>query len=231
MEEIDLREIITIVWNKKSIIIVMVVIFAILGIGYTKFMVEPEYKSTATLALVKNATGDEGKITQTEITLNQKLVATYTELIKSTTVLREVIRNLEYNMDETVLRKNITVGLVSGTQLINISVANANPIMAKELTSEITNVFMKKVEEIYHINNISIVDEAKQPTQPYNINLMKNVVVFIAIGLIFSFGYIILTNLLDTTISGQEEAEKRLQLNVLACIPQYDYDMKKKGKK
>jgi capsular polysaccharide biosynthesis protein len=46
-----------------------------------------------------------------------------------------------------------------------------------------------------------------------------------------ALGIVFIRSLFDTTIKNSEEAEKRLGLTVLASIPQYDYEMKKKGKK
>lgn len=232
MEEIDVKEIFNILWNKKIAIILIVTIFVIIGIIYTKTMITPKYKSSSTLVLVKN-TNEEGEniITQTEVTLNQKLVATYTELIKSSKVVRKVIKNLNIEMEENTLKGNITVKLITNTQLIEIAVTNENPELAKQLTDEIVNVFKTNVQEIYKIDNINIIDEAKVPTVPYNINMIKNIVVFAMIGIIIAGVYIFIISLMDTTIKDAEKAEKQLGLTILAQIPQYDYDMKKKGGK
>ncbi|MBO5478811.1 MAG: hypothetical protein J6A04_03745 [Clostridia bacterium] len=230
MEEIDLKELFNIFWSKKLFIILITIFFAILGLFYTKYMVKPVYKSTATLVLTKsdNAEG----ITQTEITLNQQLVATYTELMKTNSILRPVIENLGYeDMTEEGLKQNIEVKLVSSTQLIEISVKNADPKRAKELTNEITNVFIAKAKDIYKLDNIHIVDEAKESETPYNINHKKDVLMFTVVGFILSAGVVFIRSLFDTTIKSAEEVEKRLGLTVLASIPQYDYEMKKKGKK
>lgn len=227
MEEIDLKELFSIFWSKKLFIIIVTVLFAVLGLFYTKYMVVPDYKSTATLVL-----REEGSITNTEITLNQQLVATYTELIKTNNVLRQVIQNLGYeDIKPEDLRNNISVGLVSSTQLIEISVKNADPNRAKELTNEITNVFIARAKEIYKLDNIRVMDEAKLSDTPYNINHKKDLLMFTAVGFILSAGFVFVRSLFDTTIKNNEEVEKRLGLTVLASIPQYDYEMKKKGKK
>lgn len=232
MEEINLKEIFNMFWSRKKMVIGIMIVAILAGLFYTKTMVKPDYKATVTLVLVKDTTGNnEETITQTEVTLNQKLVATYTELIRSISVLREVIQNQKMEIGENELRGKISVNLVQTTQLIEIAVKDANPEKAKVLANEITKVFMKKVEEIYKISNINIVDEAKIPTLPYNVNHTKDLMLAIAFGIFLSFVYVLIANMLDTTIKGQEETEKRLELPVLASIPQYDYEIKKKGGK
>lgn len=231
MEEIDLKELFTMFWGKKVFIIIVIILFALIGVFYTKFLVQPEYMSTATLVLTKND-NNGSTITQTEVTLNQQLVATYTELIKTSNILKQVIENLGYdNINLSDLRKDISVKLVTSTQLIEISVKNTDPEIARNLTNELSKVFIERVKDIYKLENIHIVDEAKVASEPYNVNNVKNVLIFTIIGIIVSFGAVFVMNLFDTTIKSTEEVEKRLELTVLAAIPQYDYEMKKKGKK
>lgn len=229
MEEIDLKELFNMFWSKKFIILIIVAIFIVIGVFYTKFMVKPDYKATATLVLTKN-TSNEETITQTEVTLNQKLVATYTQWIKSNNVLRQVISNLDTDISEDILRNSVSVNLVTNTQMIEVSVTNENPEMAQKYVNEITNVFIETIKETYKIDNISLVDKAKLPTAPYNISTKKNVFIFAFIGIVIAGGYVFIASMLDTTIKSAEAAEKRLGLNVLASIPNYDFETKKNKK-
>lgn len=231
MEEIDLKELFNIFWSKKLFIIMVTLTFAVLGLYYGKRIVIPDYKSTATLVLTKSNNTETSTITQSEVTLNQQLVATYTELIKTNNILRQVIDNLKYNdITEEDLRKNVEVQLVSTTQLIEVSVKNTDNVKAKELTNEIVKVFIEKTKEIYKLENIHMVDEAKVEEKPYNVNYKKDILIFAGIGFILAIGIVYIKSLFDTTIKNSEEIEKRLGLTVLASIPQYDYEMKKKGK-
>lgn len=231
MEEIDLKELFNIFWSKKLFIIMVTLTFAVLGLYYGKRIVIPDYKSTATLVLTKSNNTETSTITQSEVTLNQQLVATYTELIKTNNILRQVIYNLKYNdITEEDLRKNVEVQLVSTTQLIEVSVKNTDNVKAKELTNEIVKVFIEKTKEIYKLENIHMVDEAKVEEKPYNVNYKKDILIFASIGFILAIGIVYIKSLFDTTIKNSEEVEKRLGLTVLASIPQYDYEMKKKGK-
>lgn len=229
MEEIDLKELFNMFWSRKFVILFIIIVFIGIGIFYTKFMIKPDYKATATLVLTKNTSNDE-TITQSEVTLNQKLVATYTQWIKSNNVLRQVISNLNTDISEDALRNSVSVSLVTNTQMIEVSVTNANPEMAQKFANEITNVFIEKIKEIYKIDNISLVDKAKLPTGPYNISNTKNILIFAFIGVVIAGGYVFIASMLDTTIKSAEVAEKRLGLNVLASIPNYDFETKKSKK-
>lgn len=232
MEELDLKQLVNIFWNKRLQIISIVLIFLIIGVIYTFLFITPKYKSYTSLVLAKSDNvsedaKDTSTITQTDITLNQKLVSTYSELIKSKNVLREVIKNLNINEDEESLKGNITVSAVKDTELIQITVTNYYPDRASDIANEIAKVFTKKVGEIYHINNVYIVDEAESSYIPYNINHIKDILIFIAIGLAFSISYVLIVNLLDTTIKTAEDVEKQLEVTVLASIPVLKDDTRK----
>mgnify|MGYP000670189015 FL=1 len=215
MEELDLKQLVNIFWNKRLHVISIVLIFLIIGTVYTFLFVTPKYKSYTSLVLARSESTKENEtdtstITQTDITLNQKLVSTYSELVKSKNVLREVIKNLNINESEENLKDNITVSAVKDTELIQITVTNYYPDRASDIANEIAKVFTKKVGEIYNINNVYIVDEAERANTPYNINHIKDIAIFIAIGLIVSVGYVLISNLLDTTVKSAEDIEKEL---------------------
>lgn len=232
MEELDLKQLVNIFWNKRLQVISIILIFLMIGIIYTFMFITPKYKSYTSLVLAKSdnvsgETADTGTITQTDITLNQKLVSTYSELIKSKNVLREVIKNLNINEDEESLKGNITVSAVKDTELIQITVTNYYPDRASDIANEIAKVFTKKVGEIYHINNVYIVDEAESSYVPYNINHVKDILIFVVIGFIVSIAYSLVANLLDTTIKTAEDVEKQIEVTVLASIPVLKDDTRK----
>ena len=196
--------------------------------------VTPMYSASTTLVLASSGKNenlpDTGITTSTatEVTVNSKLVSTYSELVKSKNILRQVISNLNMKIEEDTLRKNITVSSVKDTELIQITVKNEKPSYASQIANEIAKVFTEKVKEIYKIENVQIVDEAEVPNEPSNINHKKDVAIFALIGLVVSIGYVLLLNMLDTTVKTPEDIEEGLKLPVLAVIPVYETDIQKK---
>ena len=233
MEELDLKELLMLFWNKKVKILLIVAIFIAIGIIYTTGFVTPMYTSSTTLVLATSdgSTSTSNTITTTDITLNSKLVSTYSELVKSKNVIRQVISNLGMDIDEEELKDNITVSSVKDTELIEISVTNTNATIAAKVANEIANVFTQKVAEIYNINNVQVVDQAEIETSPSNINHTKDIMIFACIGIVVSVMYVLIANMLDTTIKSAEEVEKQFKVPVLASIPLYDFEPIKGGKK
>ena len=234
MEEIDLKDILMLFWSKKAKIILILAIFAILGIIYTEKFVTPIYTSSTTLVLATSEDETEqstNTITTTDITLNSKLISTYSELVKSNNVIRQVISNLGIDLKEEELKNNITVSSVKDTELIEISVTNINATTAEKVANEIAKVFTQKVSEIYNINNVQVVDQAEISTSPSNINHAKDVIIFTFVGVVVAVMYVLMANMLDTTIKSAEEVEKEFKVPVLASIPLYNFEPVKGGKK
>lgn len=233
MEEIDLKELFKVFWNKKIQIILIVAIFIVLGVIYTIGFVKPKYSSSTTLLLAssnKNAATDT-TITASDMTVNSKLVSTYSTLIKSKNILGTVISNLNIDIDEEILRKNITVSAVKDTEVIEISVTNEDAKVAAKIANEIAKVFIAKVkEEFYKIENVHVVDVAEVEEEPSNINHEKDVIIFAAIGVVVSVAYVFITYMLDTTIKTAEEIESMFQLPVIASIPIYEENLQKTRK-
>jgi len=224
-EEIDFKELFDVFWKKKAIIILVTILFAIIGVGYTKYLVVPKYKSATTLLLAQNnsqGTEDEfNEITQTDITLNQTLVSTYSVLVKSKNVIGQTLENLNMTyLDQEEVRKNISVKAVEDTQVIEITYVNEDPRIAYLITAELAKVFSEKVVvEIYNINNVYIVDKAELENEPYNVNPIKDIAIFALAGFGLSCAVIFIISLFDTTVKTQEDVEKKTGLSVLAQIP------------
>lgn len=236
MEEIDLKDLFQIFWNKKIHILLITLIFIVIGTIYTIGFVTPMYTSSTTLVLAASdktteANKPSSTITTTDVTLNSKLVETYRVILQTNDVLREVISNLGINISEEEIKNNITVSSVENTEVIQISVNNENATNAAKITNEIAKVFSKKVGEIYNINNVYVLDEAEVSTNPSNINHMKDIVIFAFIGIAISVMYVLIANMLDTTVKTQEDIEKAIKIPVLANIPIYNMEMENLRKK
>ena len=209
MEELDLKELFGIFWAKKVHIILLILIFIVIGFIYSYIFLVPEYQSITQILLAKsNATTQDGTtqgMTTSQVTLNQQLVSTYSELVKSESVLTQVKDNLKIDKSIEELRKNITVSTKDDTEIIQISVVDEDAEMAKNIANEVANVY--------------VVDEAKVEEEPYNINHLKDLAIFGAIGFVVACVYVLIANMLDTTVKSKEDIEKKLGLTVLTTIP------------
>lgn len=223
MEEIDLKELLGKILEKKSTILLLTAIFIVIGFIYSSFIVVPQYASSVKLVLAQSTLeNDSTAITTTDITLNSKLISTYTEIIKSSKVIRQVISNLGIEDKEGSLRGNVSVAAETGTDIIKIRVLNTDSKKAADIANEMAVVFTEEVKRLYGIDNVNILDAAEPNNVPSNINLTKTMIIFGAVGLIIAVAYIFVIYMLDNSVKSSDEVEKVTQIPVLASIPVYE---------
>ena len=230
MEELDLKRLFDMFWNKKLEIAIIILTFLIIGAVYTLYFVKPVYSSSTSL-LLAGSQNTETTITTTDITINNKLISTYSELIKSKSVIRKVKSNLNLNLSEDSIKSMIKVKAIDSTDLIQITVTNADNKLSEQIANEIAVIFIDEVQNYYNIDNVQVVDKAEISYTPSNINHMKDLAMFGVIGAAVSFMVVFVINLIDTTIKSAETIEQEFNIPVLASIPLYETNIKKGGRR
>lgn len=223
MEEIDLRRVAKTAYNKKWYIVCIMIVSLTLGYLYSFIYNVPKYESSTTIVLAQITPSQEmlqnNSITQTDITMNKDLVDTYTEIIKSKKILKEVKENLKLDISEDDLYKMVSVTSGTNTEILAIKVITEEPELSQKIANETARVFSEKVAEIYKINNVYVMDEAEIADVPCNINHMKDMAIFGIFGIFISCGLILIIYMFDTTIKQEEDVEETVGLPVVGIIP------------
>lgn len=219
MEELDLKELISYFWTKKLYILLITVLILFIGCIYTFSIQKPVYKSDTTILLTKES--DTSSITSNDIALNQKLVNTYREIIKSRKVMGRVINNLDLSYDISELNSKVTVASINETEIIKISVIDSDNKLASEIANEIARVFNSEVVKLYNIQNIGVIDRAEAADEPYNVNVTKQLVIAGLIGFILGCAIIFIVFYFDNTIKSVEEVENKFKLPIIGTVPEY----------
>lgn len=227
MEEIDLKELFEFIKKKIGLLITITVVICLLGCIYGLFIQKPMYKSYTTIILGGNETTASQTITQSDITLNKNLVDTYAEIVKSRRVLEQVIAELDLEETYEELSNKISVSAVNNTEIIKITVADSNPIEAKNVANVTANFFSKEVVKLYNMNNVNVLDEANEANEPYNINIPKKVIIYFFIGIIIALSILFIIFYFDRTIKSVEQVEQKIKLPILGGVEEY----KKGGKR
>ena len=216
MEEINVKELASYLLQKAWLVILILAVVVTGGEIYTNMVKTPLYASTSDVVLISESnTG----ITYNDVTLSNNLVKTYSEIVKSRNVLNKVIENLGASYSYEQLSSKISVSSVTSTQLITIRVSDANAEEAEKITNEVAKVFKQEIKNIYGIDNVQIVDEAVSANSPYNINVVKESIIYIIAGLLLGIGAASLLYMMDKTIKDSETVENKLGLTVMGVVP------------
>lgn len=227
MEEINIKDLFDFFISKIRIVTLVVLVVVLIGAVYSLCFQDPMFESTTNMVLTgtTNASGatsnkgEDGAITQNDINLNSKLVATYREIIKSKTVLKDVINTLGLEYTTSELYKNVSVSTVADTEMISITVKSLNAEEAANVANELARIFSENIKEIYNIENISIIDKAEVESVPVNVNVVKQLIIYFLIGMVIACAIVFVLFYFDTTLKDVKELEK-MGFTVLTSIPE-----------
>ena len=217
MEEIDISQLLN--YFKSKIIYIlfaMSIAFCISSIYVNRFRV-PEFTSYTTILL--NQANENQTISATDINLNNSLISTYSEIIKSKKVMNQVIETLALDYSTSELSGKISVSEIPETTIIKISVTDEDSELAADIANTIANVFTKEIVEYYKIENVSVIDTAEVSENPSSASALKIIGIMTLAGAFISVVVIFIVFYFDTTIKNEEEIEKITGLPVIGIVP------------
>jgi len=219
-EVIDLVEILYAIRQHLLEVILATVVAAIIGFAASKFLMTPQYSSSA-MMIVNTRQDVTSNVTSDQINSATKLVATYSIIIKSDTVLQQVIENLGLGITYSELNSRVSVQAVDDTQVMKITVNSTSPEWAQTVCDEILAVSPDIIKEAVEAGSVKVISKASLNLNPISPNIKKNTALVLALGII------VLQVLLDNKINTEEDVTKYLDMTVLGVIPQYDQGGKK----
>ena len=226
-ETIDLKEYFYII-KKRAWIIALITVVAMIASGIISFfLLSPVYETKTTLIVNTEKVNETNTITGDQLNVTQKLTLTYGEIIKSRTVIDEVIQALNLNMEYGEVSKMITVSPVKDTQIIAITVQDTNPQRAADIANTIPRVFTKEVKRITKANSVEVIDKAVVAENPIKPNKIMNIAIAGVLGVMIGLFIIFVLEYMDNKIKTPQDIEKHIELPILGVIP--NENMSKKG--
>ncbi len=222
MENINLKEIVSYFIQKIWLVIAILLVVFIGGEVYSAFLKTPLYASSTNVVLVSDSAVTKSDLSVNDVTLSNNLVKTYSEIVKSRNVLTKVIADANLHISYEQLLSKVTVSSTTSTQLITIRVSDEDPNQAKDIANSIGKIFKAEILSIYGIDNVQIVDEAVEPTSAYNVNVVKESIIYFIAGLAIGAGAVYVLYLLDKTIKDTDTIEKKLGLTVIGVVPEVE---------
>ena len=216
---IDLMELFSALWAKKTIIILSAVFMALVAFVGTKMFVTPKYTSVTKLFVMTKNDDTSASATYTDLQTGSMLTKDYMELVKSRPVLEKTISKLKLDVTPEELAGMITTETPTDTRIMSISVTDDDPKEAKQIADTLRKAVSVQITEIMNADSVNTVEEGNLPTSPSSPNVKKNMMLGALLGLVISMGFVVLISILDDTVKTPDDVEKYLGLNVLTSIP------------
>ena len=217
--EIDLWELFQVLLKNWLWILLSTLGCAILGLLITVFLITPKYRAEATM-IVNTRQDQTATVTNDQITSAQKLVDTYSIIIRSRRVIDPIMEKLNIEADYESFVKNIIVESVNDTQVMSIQVENKDPEIALQVVQEIVDRAPGAIISTVEAGSVNVVSEPYVNSEvPVSPSKLKNTAIAAFIGLFISSGAFLLIAFLDNTFKSEEDIQKQLGLVTIGIIP------------
>lgn len=233
VETVDLRELFNLLLRRLWLIILVAMLFGAATFGYTYFLVDPLYQSSA-LMYVNNSNISVGStsfsISNADLTAAQKLVDTYVVILKSRTALNEVISEAGLNYTYEELRDMINASAVNSTEVFEIVVTSKSPTEAEHIANTIANVLPDKIADIVAGSDVRIVDYAVVASHRTSPSYTRNTVLGAMLGAILCAAIIVLAYMFDENIRSEDYLTNTYpDIPLLAVIPDMTTSRQRSG--
>lgn len=203
--------------------IVAIVLLATVTTGVVSyFFMQPIYE--ASTKLIVNKSNDQVGLSQVDINtvnLNIRLIDTYKEIIKTPRIMDKVVTDYpELKISAEQLVQTVKVSSVNNTQVMTLIVQDPSYERAANIVNAVSKVFQSEIPKIMKVDNISLLNEAKDIDRPVPVkpNKSLNVAISFVVSLMISLGIAFLLEYLDDKLKTEEEVQQYLGLPTLTMI-------------
>ena len=222
MMEIDVFQLLKILWKRKVLIALVAIVTGVVAFAYSSFIVKPEYTSTTRIYVVNRNQGDKPGLTNQDLQAGSYLVKDYREIILSQDVLEKVATDLKLDLPSKGLASKIKVTVPADTRIVSISVTDRAPEEASRIANSLREVAAQKIISVTRVSDVTTLEEARPATSPSSPNIRRNTMVGFLAGAVVMVVAVLLVELLDTRVKRPEDIEDVMQIALLGVVPNLD---------
>lgn len=217
--EIDVVQMLKVLWKRKLIIALAAIVTGTLAFGYSSFVVKPQFTSTTRIYVVNRNQGDKPGLTNQDLQAGSYLVKDYREIILSQDVLEKVVADQGLNFDAKALSKKVQVTVPADTRIVSISVKDGNPDEASRIANALREVAAQKIISVTKVSDVTTLEEARPALSPSSPNIRRNTILGVGIGASIVILLALLVELLDDRVKRPEDIEEVMHISLLGVIP------------
>lgn len=219
-KEIDLRVIVDILRKNLIAMLVVAVLFGGVFYAYSKFFITKQYEAEAYL-IVNNVADNKATLTNPELSAAQSLADIYSIIIKSNSVMNQVIQNLSLSTTSDTLKKSISVSTVNSTQVISISMRHSNPGYAKDVVAEVVKVAPSIIKDRVAAGSVKVISQPRITNNGAAVspNSFRNGIIGALIGLVLVLAIAFIREFANNTFKTEDDISKALNIPLLGIIP------------
>ena len=218
-ETIDLMELARLLWAHAVQIVAAAVAAALICLLVCMFALTPKYQASINM-IVNTRQDTTTTFTSDNFNSAKNLISTYAVIIKSNTVLNEVIDTLDLDMTYGQLYGMVSVTSVDDTQIMKVAVTDTDAERAGEIAQTISEIVPDVLVEKVEAGSCKTVSDVIIDPNKVFPQTKKYVVLAGLLGAVVVCGILVLAHLLHDTIVDDEDVQNKLGLPMLSLIPE-----------
>lgn len=188
----------------------------VLTFAVNKIAVAPQYESTATLYILRQ---EEQEASSSDFSLALNVVNDCNYLLKSHSVLDEVIESLELEIPFTTLYNSVRTANPTDTRILEVTVTADSPEEAKRIVDEVCRIGTEKITEAMGFQQVNLYEYGKLNEVPANGMGLSGYILVVLITVVLAYAVFLFIFILDDRIHNAQDIESRLGLSILGEIP------------
>jgi capsular polysaccharide biosynthesis protein len=205
--------------KKRTILILACLLVGIFCSWFLAYRwIKPQYEATTSVLI--NQPETNSSTLYDSILANQALVNTYSDIIRSHSLVADVVRTLHLHASVGAVTRMITVDTPNQSQIIDIHVLAPSQQEATQIANQIAHSFRALSTQLMGLKDVQVVDPAinnpnATPTKP---NKMLSLVAGCLAGLTVGILLALLLESVDPRIRSEADARDYFQLPILGVI-------------
>lgn len=214
--EIDLLELLREFRRRIWIILGVIVLFGGVAGAFSKFVLTPQFKSTAMVYILSKETT---LTSLADLQIGSQLTKDYSVMITSRPVLEQVIEKQGLDLTYDQLKEKITITNPTDTRILNMTVSDEDPVRARAIVDEVARASSDYIGDIMEMIPPKIIEGGVVPDKPASPNVTRNAALGGMALTVISCAIITLQVIMNDTIRSEDDVSKYLGISVLAAIP------------
>ncbi len=218
----DIRKIVAMVLRKWPVIVITAFICAVGMYVFSSVYVTPIYAAKATMIVNKSQyqASEQNQMSYNDILMTQKLVKSYSLIMTSNTNLELVQKELDTEMSVSTIKKCIKVSSVGETEVLQINVEHADPVLATNIANALVKVSPATIIRVIKAGSAEVIDYATIPSVPVKPVVWQYGALGALIGIMLALAMIFLRDYFDNTFKTEDDIRNVLDLPVITSLPE-----------
>lgn len=212
-----LLELLHLLKRQLKLVVALPVVCALAMGAYSFLLMANVYTaSTSMYVLAQQRDGSTSSSLSTDLSASQMISNDVSTLLTSDRVLSETAADLGMeNLDDY----DTTVTSETTSRVITLSVTGPDAQVAADIANSMVANVSQVAGEVMNVESVNSIDQASAPQGPSGPNRPLYVAVALMVGLFLAIAIVVLQDMLNTKVRGQEDVEELLGIPVIGRIP------------